>query len=141
MTRKRSQDNPNKVSQLELESDERSPKRPPRVPMSAGKKLDYRNVEEGWHYRWVQDRDGRLDQAKAAYYEFVEEDGNKVVRQSGPHPLFLMRIEQRYYDEDQALKLQAARDRLKSEQTLDDGEYIPDGKSHVLEKDDYDPLG
>jgi len=74
----------------------RKPERPARVPMGVGLKLDYKNKIEGFHYRWVQDRDGRLSEALAAYYEFVTEGGNKITRASGPYTLHLMCIEDRY---------------------------------------------
>jgi hypothetical protein len=118
----------------------RKPRRPERVPMGAGLKLDYRHKKEGFHYRWVQDRDGRLEMAVAAYYDFVMEDGDKVTRASGPFTLYLMCIEERYYQEDQELKLKRTTDTLKKEQELGQGEYIPNGNHHALQKDDYDPL-
>lgn len=119
---------------------ERKPVRPPRVQMSGGTRLHYHHKDPNYHYAWIQDRDGKLDQAIQAYYEFVQEDGQKVTRASGPYPLFLMQLENKYWKEDEKLKYDKTCDSLKDEQALGPGEYLPDGRNHALEKDDYDPL-
>jgi hypothetical protein len=51
-----------------------------------------------------------------------------------------MRVEKKYWLEDQKLKQDRLVGKLQAEQTLAEGEYVPDGKAHVLEKDEYDPL-
>jgi hypothetical protein len=121
----------------------RKPERPDRVPMSAGAKLALDGTEQPeFHYRWVQDRDGRVEQAGRAWYEFdLDSEGNKKVVSSGPYPLYRMKIEKKYYDDDQDLKLKRSQDKIKLEQKISQGEYLPDDRSHAVQKDEYDPLG
>lgn len=113
-----------------------------RIPMGSTKKLNYPEhlLDSNYHHRWIQARDGRIETAKAAWYEHVLESGVPVQRPSGPYAMYLMRIEKGYYEEDQKLKNRKVIDTLQKEQKLEADEYIPDGRQHVLEKDDYDPL-
>jgi hypothetical protein len=119
----------------------RGKKRPPRVAMSATKKLAYSDQDENYFYRWFQDRDGRLEQAQQAWYEFVKDENGERIRRPGHYDMYLMRIDREYWEEDQELKLKKTKAKLGSEQELGRDEYIPDGRHHVLQKDDYDPLG
>lgn len=116
--------------------------RPARVPMGATLKLSFDHLcgDENYHYRVFSDRDGRIEQAKRAYYEHVVEDGNNAVRHIGEYKQFLMRIEKRYWKQDQVLKQKRITATLQEEQKLKQDEYLPDGRHHVLEKDEYDPL-
>ncbi len=110
--------------------------RPRRVSMSNMKKLDIPDnlKEDGFYYRWFQDRDGRLMQAKAAYYEHVvTEQGDNYTRPSGPYTLYLMRLPQEYRDEDNALKKQRVLDTLEAESSIGKGEYAPDLKTGQAE--------
>lgn len=103
--------------------------RPPRISMSNMKKLDIPQgmMEEGYYYRWFQNKDGRISQALSAYYEHVvDEQGNNFCRQSGPHTLYLMRLPQQYRDEDNALKKQRVAATLEAEAQIGPGEYAPD---------------
>jgi hypothetical protein len=120
--------------------DVKSPARPPRVRMGAGQNLQFAGKEEGYYYRWFEDANGRIDKAIEAYYEFVTENGQKVKRASGPNFLYLMRIEDKYHQEDMKWKREQNVDTLKKENELGEGEYVPDGKSSPLQKDEYDPL-
>ena len=52
----------------------------------------------------------------------------------------LKKIEKKYWDEDQILKQTKLSDKLRGEQQLARDEYLPEGRHHVLQKDDYDPL-
>tara|TARA_R110000744_G_scaffold246942_1_gene363466 strand:- start:30391 stop:30795 length:405 start_codon:yes stop_codon:yes gene_type:complete len=119
--------------------------RPERVPMGSTAKLGYPSSKmdtEQYQYRWFQDKEGRIDQAKQAWWEQVkEEDGEIVRRASGAFPMFLMRIEKKYWEEDQQLKHQRVIATMQEEQKLSSDEYLPGDKHHVLQKDDYDPLG
>ena len=119
-----------------------SAKRPPRVPMGASLKLDYHGpMDLNYHYRWISDRDGRIQQAtKQAWYEHVKEGRSKVVRHVGVYPQYLMRIKKEHWDADQELKQTKLRGKLQKEQVLAQDEYLPDDRHHVLQKDDYDPL-
>ena len=134
-------------SRVELETDRKeaahAPKRPPRVSMGATLKLEFGELtaDKNYHYRVFSDRDGRIEQAKAAWYEHVKDhNGNNVVRHAGKYPQYLMRIEKKYWEEDQKLKQDQVSSKLREEQRLAADEYIPDGRHHVLQKDDYDPL-
>ncbi len=118
------------------------PQRPRRIAMQARKKLDFLHQEPNFYYRWMQDRDGRIDQAKEAGYEFVKDDnGQEIKRQSGPHPLYLMRLPMKWRIEDEAAKQAKVIETIKHESKLKEDEYIPEGHSHVVQKDgDFDPL-
>jgi len=119
------------------------PSRPARIPMVAGYKLAYSHLDPNYHHCWVQDSGSKISQHRQAYYEFVKEDGKNVERASGAFPLYLMRLKNEYWQEDQDLKHQRTVATLQKEQSLEAGDYIPgekEGRTHVLEKDNYDPL-
>ena len=106
--------------------------RPPRISMSNAKKLEVPDnlKEEGYYYRWFQDRDGRISQAKAAYYEsIVDEQGNIFTRQSGPYSMHLMRLPQKYRDEDNRLKKDRVAATLEAEAQIGYNEYAPNAKT------------
>lgn len=75
-------------------------------------------ISPGCVGRWINDRAGRLVQAKQAGYTHVEEKdgtrgrGKSIKRIVGTHPngepmhAYLMEIKKEFYDEDQAAKLQ-----------------------------------
>lgn len=103
--------------------------RPPRVSMSNMKKLEVPPglMEEGYYYRWFQDKDGRVEQAKSAYYEHVvDEQGNNYCRKSGPYTMYLMRLRQEYRDEDNVLKKKRVAATLEAEAQIGPNEYAPD---------------
>lgn len=127
-----------------------SPGRPERVSMNNSLKLDFPDghKEDGFYYRWFQDRNGRVNQAKAAYYEHVtDEAGNNLTRQSGPYTMYLMRLEEKYRDEDNRLKKKRVAATLEKEAAIGPGEYAPDqetgraegGKSAVSSKESDNP--
>lgn len=134
------------IPQVETEvqrSEEREPERPARVPMTNTLKLQYNHTLdlENYFYRWFRSENGRLDQAKAAYYEHVKDDqGGNVIRAYRASEQYLMRIPLKYYKEDQKLKEDALKGKLKTEQELSKDEYLPDDRHHTLQADDYDPL-
>lgn len=110
--------------------------RPPRISMSNMKKLEIPESlkEEGFYYRWFQDRDGRIAQAKSAYYEHVaDEQGNNYCRPSGPYMLHLMRLKQEYRDKDLVLKKARVQATLEAEAGIGAGEYAPDSKTGSAE--------
>ena len=126
------------------ESNAHSSKRPARVRMVAGQKLNFGKLvqDPNYAYRAFADKPGRLDSALAAYWEFVKtEDGESVKRPSGADTMYLMRIEKKYFDEDQKLKQENIKNTLRKENVLEKDEYVPEGHHHALQKDDYDPLG
>ena len=134
-------------TRVELETDRiedaHAPERPARVPMSATLKLEFGSVTDdpNYHFHVFSSRDGRIEQAKQAWYEHVKDhNGDNIVRHSGPHTQFLMKIHKKYWDADQVLKQKGLSAKIQAEQTLAPDEYLPDDRHHVLEKDDYDPL-
>jgi len=134
-------------TRVELQTDRieeaHSPNRPPRVPMSSTLKLKFGSVTDdpNYHFRVFSDRDGRIEQAKQAWYEHVKDgNGDNIVRHSGPYTQYLMKIKKKYWDADQLLKQKSLSAKIQEEQKLANDEYVPDGRHHVLQKDDYDPL-
>ncbi len=120
-----------------------SPNRPPRVPMGATLKLEFGSIvdDSNYKFRVFSDRDGRISQAKQGWWEHVKDDrGDNIVRHVGPNAQYLMKIEKKYWEEDQELKQSKLSDTIKKEQILERDEYLPDGRHHVLQKDDYNPL-
>ena len=106
--------------------------RPARISMNNMKKLEIPDsmMEDGYYYRWFQDKDGRISQAKAAYYEHVvDEQGTNFTRDSGPYTMHLMRLKQEYRDEDNALKRKRVADTMEKEAFIGEGEYAPDRKT------------
>ncbi len=122
--------------------DKNDPPRPRRVAMQARKKLEFIQQDPNYYYRWIQNRDGKLQMAKEAWYGPVKDDkGQEIFRQSGPYPLHLMRLPMKYRLEDEAEKQERVIETIKHESKLKQDEYIPDGRSHVVQKDgDFDPL-
>ena len=87
-------------------------------------------LEEGYYHRWFQDKDGRISQAKAAYYELVvDEQGNNYTRTVGPYPMMLMRLPQQYRDEDLLLKKERVAATLDEEYSVGRNEYAPDART------------
>lgn len=98
-----------------------------RVPLGVIRKKLSVTAIEGYVLRWLTDRDGRIQDAEAAGYEFVayeetgqigqhnttpdsQEQGSKVSKRVGtddhgaPLIAYLMKIKKEWYDEDQAEK-------------------------------------
>lgn len=95
--------------------------RPKRIPVSG----EGRNIftiddkDPNYQYRWVNDKDGRIDRFLAGWWEFVRHDvevGDRSA-ESADNPdsmvtkkvgngvtAYLMRIKKEYFDEDQAAK-------------------------------------
>ncbi len=103
--------------------------RPARISMQNVKKLEIPKslMEEGYYHRWFKDKDGRIAQAHAAYYEHViDEQGNNFTCQSGPYIMYAMRLRQEYRDEDNKLKKQRVAATLEAEAQIGHNEYAPD---------------
>lgn len=103
--------------------------RPERISMNNMKKLEIpaNLIEEGFYYRWFQDRNGRISKAHAAYYEHVvDEQGNNLCCQSGPYMMYAMRLPQKYRDEDNKLKKERVAATLETEAQIGHNEYAPD---------------
>lgn len=114
--------------------------RPARVPFSGGNKLHVPDSlkEEGYFYYWAVDTNGIIEQLEAAYYEMVKDSrGNNVtVSAGGGNTHYLMRIEQKYYDEDFARQQKRNLDSTTMQaQTLGEDEYVPMGNKNVVERE------
>lgn len=83
--------------------------RPPRVSMAENDLLlsvEKRLLNPGKHHRFFAEREGRIERAKAAYWDFVVDDnGVNIVRSSKGTKMYLMALDKEYYDEDNALKM------------------------------------
>jgi hypothetical protein len=111
-----------------------------RVPMHAQMKLGFPTSVErkgDMHYCWaMDDGKGNLEKYEAAYYEFaLNSAGGRESRQSGNGQLlYLMQIEEEYYQEDYAKEQEACIDTLSNKAALGANEYVPQGHSAVLSK-------
>lgn len=112
-----------------------SPNRPARVSMHNTKKLEVPDsyLEAGYYHRWFKDRDGKIESAKAAYYEHAtDENGNvrKITFKSDT--LYLMKLKQKYRDEDLLLKKQRVSATLEQQAAIKPGEYAPNGGNSAI---------
>lgn len=121
----------------EQDDDKRNPNknaRPARVPIRPGTNLDYPEAKldrEKFAYRWFLDhssRPGRIQQAKAAYWEHKQEDGVNVQRPAGAGQQFLMQLPMEYWQEDQELKRQRNRANMAQDNEIGENEYAPDSQ-------------
>lgn len=92
------------------------PQRAKRVPFGVSRtKLEVPMHIEGYHLHWINDTAGRVIEAQNGGYTFVEpkevgapESGSQIKRLVGRNEdgsamyAYLMKIEQRFYEEDQA---------------------------------------
>ena len=113
--------------------------RPARIPMSAGNKLHVPDSlkKDGYQQYWQTDAPGAIEQMERAYWEKVTDDRNEPVTvPSGEVTLYLMHIEQKYYDEDIAAQQQQNINTTNNEaQTLGSNEYVPKGSDKVVERE------
>lgn len=116
-----------------------------RVPMNSGEyKLTVPpgTIPEHMHGHWFEDREGRIEQAKRAWYEHVTDaDGNNIVRSSGGSKMYLMAIEKKYYDEDKALQERNYRASIGKSYEKDLGvqgleQYTPEGANKITVNSD-----
>lgn len=118
------------------------PKRPERVPLGTHRpKLDFESYKKpGYSYRLMRGSVGRLQDAERGGWEYVlAEDGTKVKARVGEfedgssREDFLMKIDKKWYDEDQAKKqkvVDQVDEAIKAGgvgRQTDDGRYVPDG--------------
>lgn len=81
-----------------------------RVPIKAALKLQWNDIEDGFHYQYASDSENypiSLQQMVDAGYTFVrhkhgEQRGVPIVKNSRGCRLYLMRCPQEYFEEDQA---------------------------------------
>lgn len=97
------------VGDASRETRAHSAARPPRVSMADNDLLlsvDKRLLNPAKQHRFFADREGRIDRAKAAYWDFVVDDnGVNICRSSKGTKMYLMSLDKQYYDEDNALKM------------------------------------
>ncbi len=103
------------LDELEVASQQRI-KGGKRIPLAAKLKLDWSNQEEGYNYQWATDSDGypiSLQQMLESGYTFVRHGfgslaGQHVIQHSKGCNLYLMRCEQKYFEEDEKIKHEKA---------------------------------
>lgn len=107
------------------ESAAHSTKRPPRVSMAEGDLIltvPDRYLSKSKHYRFFADREGRIDRAKEAYWEFVtDENGVNIARSSKGTKMYLMALDIQYKIEDDELKMKRYRASIGAEAEKDLG--------------------
>jgi hypothetical protein len=114
--------------------------RPARIPMSAGNKLHVPESlkKEGYQNYWQVDRPGVIEQMERAWWEKVKDERGEAVTvpAGGGETLYLMRIEQKYYDEDiakqQKMNIETT---ARQAQKLGEDEYVPMGRQDVTERE------
>jgi hypothetical protein len=114
--------------------------RPTRIPMSAGNKLHVPDhlKKEGYQQYWQVDRPGVIEQMEAAWWEKVVDERKEpvTVPAGGGETLYLMHIEQKYYDEDiKSQQEQNINTTNKEAQSLGDNEYVPKGQDAVVQRE------
>lgn len=123
--------------------------RAPRVPMNTGEfilEVPPSLLQEGKKYYWFEDNgQGRIERAKAAYWEHVVDptDGTNYCRQSGDRKMYLMCLDMDLYMEDEALREKNYRASIgeDAEKPLDGGiqAYVPSGHENNI-KINKDPF-
>ena len=114
--------------------------RPARIPMSAGNKLHVPEAlkKEGFQNYWQIDKKGIIEQMEAAWWVKVKDERGEhvTVPAGGGDTLYLMEIEQKYYDEDIARQQKLNIDTTaKQAQALGEDEYVPMGRQEVTERE------
>lgn len=102
--------------------------RSPRVPFQSGGKLSVPEhlIEKGYRYYWGIDRDGVIEQLQAAWYEFVYDNGKKVIANAGRgNAHYLMRVEDQYFNEDIAAQQRKIDELEMQDVKIGQGEYSP----------------
>jgi hypothetical protein len=108
--------------------------RPKRVSMQGAEKLGRPDTaKKGYACRWFNDKDGRVQQAIAAYWEPVKSaDGKDITRQSGPFMVHCMQLAPEYAEEDRQLKKKKISARLYQEAAVGADEYTTNANGSAL---------
>lgn len=107
-----------------------------RIPLAARLKLDWSNQEEGYNYQWATDSQGypiSLQQMLESGYTFVRHDfgqlkGQAVIQHSKGCNLYLMRCEDKFFQEDEKLKHEKAVAQHQQISKVGNREYAGDSK-------------
>lgn len=126
------------ANKAETQRDERKTER---VSMAQSEILAYQQ-EAGYHYRWFNAKqEGRIEQAKRAWYEPVlNAEGGEVRAHKNGSEMLLMRIPQSYYQEDFVRGQNKVNEQTGEKvETLNTTgavpDYIPDGQKRVAQRD------
>jgi len=111
--------------------------RPARVPLNASQKLKLPpGVEtQGVVHRWVYDDDaGSVQKYLDAWWEFETHGGKQYTRPNkGGGRMVLMRIDEEYWKEDQALQEQRNIATLRDQSKMETGDYAPNAPDPAQE--------
>ena len=95
--------------------------RPERTPLGQRNRLTFKGQDPAYHYRWLNDKDDRLQMALEGGYDFVYGDANlagdsrlestpldgRISKPAGNGvQTYLMRIPKEFYEADQKAKMQ-----------------------------------
>ena len=115
-----------------------------RVPMTAGANLGMPiPADPNFHYRWIEgNKKGRVERALKAWYDFCYyADGSKVQRPSGAFQMYLMKIELKYWEEDQKAKQDQVTNTFAETAKVEKNEYLPEGHTQAIQKNGFiDPM-
>ena len=116
-----------------------------RIPMGVGYNVSYpeHKKDANFFYYFVADQGGNVDRRIEAGFDFVlNDDKSKYIRKGKDGiDMILMRQPMEYRLEDLELKRNDSSAIVKAEQTLQEGEYIPDGRTSKVQKDsELDPM-
>lgn len=122
--------------QVEATRDAHHAMRPERVPLQAAQKL-VAPKREGYQRYWAIDKPGFLQKMEAAWWEYVvDERGLKITTPAGAgFTHYLMELPEDLYKEDIDRQQKLVSDTTDKAAQLQQGEYIPDGRQHVLTRE------
>jgi len=115
--------------------------RPKRVTMQGQMKLSIPPdlIKPNYTPRWFRDKDARIAQAQAAYWEHIKTaDGKNLCRPSGPYMLYAMQLPNEYAEEDRALKRGKIAARISKEAKVGAGEYTTNTNNSAIQSSSED---
>jgi len=135
------------VNEISREDVAHNPKNRGRIPMSGDRQyitFPEHRKDKNYHYRMCADDGANIEMRIDAGYEFVlNEDGSKYTRRGRDGVMFYaMRQPIEFRNEDLELKRKQNSATLLGEQKLKAGEYIPDGRTSIVQRDSdlIDPM-
>jgi len=117
------------------------PDRPKRVTMQGSMKLSIPAglIKPDYTPRWFRDKDARIAQAEAAYWEHIKTaDGKNLCRPSGPYIMYAMQLPNKYAEEDRALKRSKIAARISKEAAIGAGEYTDNTNNSAVQSSSED---